>query len=149
MPEVKNIGKPCAGKLHARFDEGGQVKACSLLYPFTLGDPIHVGLAGVALSALSAITRLPWLHGGYMNQKRIPRYQLSSGASICVTLLMPLSAPSLALNLALKAASQLHVSSFCVGICCSITESEMAATCVSGIDAWSAKFTPGSGRKHR
>jgi len=21
---VKNIGKPCAGKLHARFDEGGQ-----------------------------------------------------------------------------------------------------------------------------
>ena len=23
---MKNIGKPCAGKLHARFDEGGQVK---------------------------------------------------------------------------------------------------------------------------
>jgi len=23
---VKNIGKPCAGKLQARFDEGGQVK---------------------------------------------------------------------------------------------------------------------------
>jgi hypothetical protein len=22
--EVKMIGKPCAGKLHARFDEGGQ-----------------------------------------------------------------------------------------------------------------------------
>ena len=22
---VKNIGKPCAGKPHARFDEGGQV----------------------------------------------------------------------------------------------------------------------------
>jgi hypothetical protein len=32
-PAVKNIGKPCAGKPHARFDEGGQVKACSLLYP--------------------------------------------------------------------------------------------------------------------
>ena len=30
---VKSIGKPCAGKLHARFDEGGQVNACSLLYP--------------------------------------------------------------------------------------------------------------------
>ena len=30
---VKNIGKPCAGKPHARFDEGGQVQACSLLYP--------------------------------------------------------------------------------------------------------------------
>ena len=29
---VKNIGKPCAGKLHARFDEGGQACACSLLY---------------------------------------------------------------------------------------------------------------------
>ncbi len=30
---MKNIGKPCAGKPHARFDEGGQVKTCSLLYP--------------------------------------------------------------------------------------------------------------------
>jgi len=29
---VKNIGKPCAGKPHARFDEGGQARACSLLY---------------------------------------------------------------------------------------------------------------------
>ena len=30
---MKNIGKPCAGKLHARFDEGGQAQACPLLYP--------------------------------------------------------------------------------------------------------------------
>jgi len=30
---VKNIGKPCAGKPHARFDEEGQARACSLLYP--------------------------------------------------------------------------------------------------------------------
>ena len=30
---MKNIGKPCAGKPHARFDEGGQATACSLLYP--------------------------------------------------------------------------------------------------------------------
>jgi len=29
---VKNIGKPCAGKPHARFDEGGQGETCSLLY---------------------------------------------------------------------------------------------------------------------
>ena len=29
---VKNIGKPCALIAHARFDEGGQVKTCSLLY---------------------------------------------------------------------------------------------------------------------
>jgi len=29
---MKNIGKPCAGKPHARFDEGGQVRTCSLLY---------------------------------------------------------------------------------------------------------------------
>ena len=29
---VKNIGKPCAGKLHARFDEGGQARVCPLLY---------------------------------------------------------------------------------------------------------------------
>ncbi|MDP1637917.1 MAG: hypothetical protein Q8K74_11060, partial [Candidatus Nitrotoga sp.] len=31
--DMKNIGKPCAGKLHARFDEGGQARDCSLLYP--------------------------------------------------------------------------------------------------------------------
>jgi hypothetical protein len=37
MPSVKNIGKPCAGKLHARFDEGGQVRACLLLYPAISG----------------------------------------------------------------------------------------------------------------
>jgi hypothetical protein len=30
---VKNIGKPDAGKLHVRFDEGGQGETCSLLYP--------------------------------------------------------------------------------------------------------------------
>ena len=28
---VKNIGKPCAGKPHVRFDEGGQARACFLL----------------------------------------------------------------------------------------------------------------------
>ena len=33
MSSVKNIGKPCAGEPHARFDEGGQVGTCSLLYP--------------------------------------------------------------------------------------------------------------------
>ena len=31
---MKNIGKPCALVAHARFDEGGQVKTCPLLYPF-------------------------------------------------------------------------------------------------------------------
>ena len=36
---VKNIGKPCAGKPHARFDERGQARACSLLYPL-MHDPI-------------------------------------------------------------------------------------------------------------
>ena len=31
---MKNIGKPCAGKPHARFDEGGLVNTASpLLYP--------------------------------------------------------------------------------------------------------------------
>ena len=32
---MKNIGKPCAGEPHARFDEGGQAQACSLLYPIS------------------------------------------------------------------------------------------------------------------
>ena len=35
---VKNIGKPCAGKLHARFDEGGQ--------DFRLWIPLHGHEAG-------------------------------------------------------------------------------------------------------
>ena len=30
MPDVKNIGKPCAGEPHARFDEGGQVNPVML-----------------------------------------------------------------------------------------------------------------------
>ena len=30
---MKNIVKPCAGKPHARFDEGGQAEVCSLLCP--------------------------------------------------------------------------------------------------------------------
>ena len=40
---VNNIGKPCAGKLHARFDEGGQAKDCSLLYPTVCGRRLAVG----------------------------------------------------------------------------------------------------------
>jgi hypothetical protein len=41
---VKNIGKPCALVAHARFDEGGQVRACSLLYPlFYVQKHAHPG----------------------------------------------------------------------------------------------------------
>ena len=40
----KNIGKPCAGKPHARFDEGGQARACSLLYPITCELLLNRGL---------------------------------------------------------------------------------------------------------
>jgi len=36
MPSEKNIGKPYAGEPHVRFDEGGQARACSLLYPLVL-----------------------------------------------------------------------------------------------------------------
>lgn len=39
---MKNIGKPCAGKPHARFDEGGQAKACPLLYLFLRARPDRV-----------------------------------------------------------------------------------------------------------
>src|SRR4030065_2420957 len=42
MPSVKNIGKPCALIAHARFDEGGQARACSLLYPYPRP---HIGVA--------------------------------------------------------------------------------------------------------
>ena len=62
---MKSIGKPCAGKSHARFDEGGQAKVCPLLYPFPLlrvcteflrsrlvdGQPITVSVFPSALTA--------------------------------------------------------------------------------------------------
>jgi len=38
MLKVKNIGKPCAGKPHARFDEGGEGETCSLLYLETVAS---------------------------------------------------------------------------------------------------------------
>jgi hypothetical protein len=42
---MKNIGKPCALIAHARFDEGEQAKACSLLYPVMLVViPAHAGI---------------------------------------------------------------------------------------------------------
>jgi hypothetical protein len=44
---MKNIGKPCAGKLHARFDEGGQARACSLLYPHFLGNQESISLSAL------------------------------------------------------------------------------------------------------
>jgi hypothetical protein len=40
--DMKNIGKPCAGKPHARFDEGGQARACSLLYPLIHAFPLFL-----------------------------------------------------------------------------------------------------------
>ncbi|MBN8519160.1 MAG: hypothetical protein J0L71_15095, partial [Candidatus Accumulibacter sp.] len=49
---VKNNGKPCAGKSHARFDEGGQAKACPLLYPFCTGQAIEL---------LRGWWRAPWI----------------------------------------------------------------------------------------
>ena len=33
---MKSIRNPCAGESHERFDEGVQVKACSLRYSFLL-----------------------------------------------------------------------------------------------------------------
>ena len=31
---MKSMGKPCAGKPHARFDEAGQVRTWSVLYAY-------------------------------------------------------------------------------------------------------------------
>ncbi len=49
---MKNIGKPCAGKSHARFDEGGQPQGCSLLYP--LPDPFAARTERLYLSYYQA-----------------------------------------------------------------------------------------------
>jgi len=40
---VKNIGKPYALIAHIRFDEGGQARACPLLYPLiSLTSPFDI-----------------------------------------------------------------------------------------------------------
>ena len=60
---VKDIGKPCALIAHARFDEGGQVKACSLLYRIKSSQPLapnspgvhKLGIIGVRLFAVTAV----------------------------------------------------------------------------------------------
>ena len=39
---ISCFGKPCAGKLHARFDEGGLLKGCFLLYPSLVCVPTMV-----------------------------------------------------------------------------------------------------------
>lgn len=47
---MKNIGKPYAGKLHVRFDEGGQGQTCSLLYLGRASDrsaPVRERLAAL------------------------------------------------------------------------------------------------------
>jgi hypothetical protein len=54
---VKNIGKPCAGKPHARFDEGGQLQDCSLLYPFTCAEVF-------VLASMSSLSLAPVMIAG-------------------------------------------------------------------------------------
>ena len=69
---LKNIGKPCAGigvgrafakqklaKLHARFDEGGQLQGCFLLY--RLADE-YIQLANVHLAAIEHKHSIVFLH---------------------------------------------------------------------------------------
>jgi hypothetical protein len=63
---MKNIGKPCTGKLYARFDEGGQGSLLSTL-PEIPGAQRHSRLAtgGAATQPLSA------LHGcSILNRRR-------------------------------------------------------------------------------
>jgi modulator of FtsH protease len=58
---MKNIGKPCAGEPHARFDEGGQAKACSLLY-LAVSAMFVLLMSGLILYETSNI-----IHGGETN----------------------------------------------------------------------------------
>ena len=57
MPSVKNIGKPYAGKLHVRFDEGGQAERLLSTLPRTLRQLRRINLATAFLrqQALSAL----------------------------------------------------------------------------------------------
>ncbi|MDP1638520.1 MAG: transposase, partial [Candidatus Nitrotoga sp.] len=64
--DMKNIGKPCAGKLHARFDEGGQARDCSLTLPevslglpvLKLKTPYRDGTTHIVMSPLEFMQRL-------------------------------------------------------------------------------------------
>ena len=78
---MKNIGKPCAGEPHARFDEGGQARACSLLYPLIPYFPIEklwtsygelVSVTKTCLAGLSQQDRRAVLHD---NAARIYRLE--------------------------------------------------------------------------
>jgi hypothetical protein len=73
---MKNIGKPCAGKPHARFDEGGQAKACSLLYPVFVGSVLGSGFG------FSAVFPLFWLSGAELQLRIILSRWMISGSSI-------------------------------------------------------------------
>jgi hypothetical protein len=89
---MKNIGKPCAGKLHARFDEGGQAQACSLLYPLLLSEwplPISVnvgfgsvGATGVFMQniagALFVVHRI--IRAAFMQRSSVPAVRSSASA---------------------------------------------------------------------
>ena len=67
---MKNIGKPCAGEPHARFDEGGQAKACSLLYPLAYHQlPAAYYLAARFPDDFEAAV-LHAVNGGGQNQAR-------------------------------------------------------------------------------
>lgn len=41
MFKMKSVGKPYAGKLHVRFDEGGRHPCLSLLYLLLCGDRLY------------------------------------------------------------------------------------------------------------
>ncbi|MCX7099243.1 MAG: hypothetical protein NTV43_15195, partial [Methylococcales bacterium] len=75
---VKNIGKPCALIAHARFDEGGQARACSLLYPFLLAVGkaaesqiiawINASRAGIdSLTALPSVSKIIYTYNSVPN----------------------------------------------------------------------------------
>ena len=57
---MKNIGKPCAGKPHARFDEGGQASACPLLYRNACPNAVEqCPQCGSTLKIIAAIEHPP------------------------------------------------------------------------------------------
>ena len=55
MPDVKNIGKPCALIAHARIDEGGQARVCPLLHTIYRHRP-HPHASGAGRAAATART---------------------------------------------------------------------------------------------
>jgi hypothetical protein len=90
---MKNIGKPCAGKPYARFDEGGLVKAPMdwlLRHRQTKGAETDRSISNGDWSLLSTLPGALAIFGGGLNRSFNPVRGVSSPQKVLDRYLQPL-----------------------------------------------------------